>query len=89
MKESSHQKNTVRLNFEFPSSEYPHLKMVLASKRLSLRDFATNVLVKAIEEAEDEILAQKANERLDSMQPEDIISWDEATRLAGWDNDKV
>ncbi len=89
MRESSHQKDTVRLNFEFPSSEYPHLKMILASKRLSLRDFATRVLVKAIEEAEDEILAQKANERLDNMKPEDMISWDEAMRQAGWDNDKV
>lgn len=78
-------KDTVRINFEFPINEYPYLKMVCAKKGLSLRDFATNTLIKAIEEAEDEILTQKANERLESMNPEDIISWEEAKRLAGWD----
>lgn len=88
MKQPRHQKDTVRLNFEFPLSEYPYLKMVCAKKGLSLRDFATNILIKAIEETEDEMLAQKANERLDSMQPEDLLSWDEAKRLAGW-NDEV
>ena len=89
MKQPKQHKDTVRLNFEFPISEYPYLKMVCAKKGLSLRDFATNILVKAIEEAEDEMLSQKANERVESMTPENLISWEEATRLAGWDNDKV
>lgn len=82
-------KDTVRLNFEFPLSEYPYLKMVCARKGVSLRDFATHLLVKAIEEAEDEMLAQKANERIENMKLEDSISFDEAARLAGWDNEKV
>lgn len=41
-------------------------------------------LLKAIEEAEDELLAQKANERIDNMEVKDLISFEEATRLAGW-----
>ena len=85
MKESSHHKDTIRLNFEFPLSEYPYLKMVCAKKGLSLREFATQLLVKAIEEAEDEMLAQKANKRLEIMKPEDLIPFDEASKLAGWD----
>lgn len=32
MKESQHHKNTVRLNFEFPRSQYPYLKMVCAKR---------------------------------------------------------
>lgn len=35
---------------------------------------------------EDEILAKKANERLEKMKPEDAIDWDEACNLAGWDD---
>ena len=29
-------KNNVRLNFEFPRSEYPYLKMICAEKGVSL-----------------------------------------------------
>ena len=89
MKQPQNHKDTIRLNFEFPLSEYPYLKMVCAKKGLSLRNFATNILLKAIEEAENEMLAQKANERLESLKPEDLIPFEEAARLAGWDNDKV
>ncbi len=89
MKQSKQPKDTIRLNFEFPLSEYPYLKMVCAKKSLSLRDFATHVLLRAIEEVEDEMLAQKANDRLESMQPEDLISWDEAKKIAGWNDEKV
>lgn len=78
-------KNTVRLNFEFPRSEYPYLKMVCAKRGLSLKDFATEILLRAIEEAEDEMLSQKANERLTNMKDEDLITWDETKRKVGWD----
>jgi hypothetical protein len=88
MKETTH-KNTVRLNFEFPREEYPYLKLLCAKRGLSLRDFGTELFIKAIEEAEDELLAQKANKRLEQREEKDLIDWDEATRLAGWDNDKV
>lgn len=89
MRDSPHQKDSVRLNFEFPMAEYPHLKMVLASKRVSLRDFTTALLLKAIEEAEDDILAAKAKERLEKQKSEDLVTWDEATQLAGWENEAV
>lgn len=82
-------KNTIRVNFEFPKSAYPYLKMICSKMGVSLKDFATEVLIKAIEEAEDKILAQIANERLENTTDDDLISWDEATRLAGWDNDKI
>lgn len=77
-------KNTVRLNFEFPKKYYPYLKMLCAQKGVSLREFATEMLIKAIEEYEDEMLAQKANERLAEIQEEDLISWEEAQQLAKW-----
>lgn len=77
-------KNTVRLNFEFPREYYPYLKMVLAGKGLSLRDFASKTLIEAIEKEEDELLAKKANDRLSSIREEDLIEWDEAIDLAGW-----
>jgi hypothetical protein len=82
-------KDTVRLNFDFPRKYYPYLKMILAGKGLSLKEFASKILIEAIEKAEDELLVQKANERLAEMKNEDLIPWDEATHLAGWDDDKV
>jgi len=82
-------KETVRLNFEFPREEYPYLKMLCAQKGISFKEFATELLIRAIEEYEDEQLAKKANERLEETKGSDTISWDEARRLAGWENDKT
>ena len=82
-------KDTIRINFEFPRSYYPYLKMIIALKGLSLRDFASEVLIEAMEKAEDEMLAAKAIDRLAHLKEEDLIPWDEATRLAGWDDAKV
>lgn len=36
---------------------------------------------------EDEVLTKKANERLDQMKDEDLITWEEAKRLAGWEGE--
>ena len=82
-------KETVRLNFEFPRKYYPYLKMVIARKGKSLKDFASEILIEAIEKDEDEKLAARANDRLINMKTEDLIPWDEATHLAGWDDAQV
>jgi predicted DNA-binding protein len=82
------ERETVRINFEFPKEEYPYLKMLCAKRGLSLKKFATQLLIRAIEEYEDEQLAKKANERLKAMSEDDTISWDEARRLAGWEDDE-
>jgi hypothetical protein len=77
-------KNTVRLNFEFPKREYPYLKMLCAEKGISFREFATELLLKAIEEYEDHRLGKKARKRLKEMNPKDQIPFDQACDLAGW-----
>jgi predicted DNA-binding protein len=82
-------KDTVRVNFEFPKTAYPYLKMICSKTGVSLKDFATEALIKAIEDAEDKILAQIAIERLENTKDEDLISWDDATQLAGWDNENI
>ena len=81
-------KNTVRLNFEFPREHYPYLKMVCAQKGVSLKDFASELLIREIEEYEDRLLAKKAQERLDEMDESENIDFDDASRLAGWDDEK-
>ncbi len=80
-------KQTVRINFEFPKEVYPYLKLVCADKQTSIREFATELLVQAIEEYEDEMLAKKADSRLESMTEEDYIDFNEACKLAGWDDE--
>lgn len=81
--------DTVRLNFEFPKEEYPYLKMVSAKRGMSLENFARTVLLKAIEEFEDEMLDERANKRLESIGEEDLISWEEVKRLLDWDDEKA
>ena len=80
-------KETVRINFEFPREEYPYLKLACAKLGVSLREFATKQLLEAVEEHEDLMLAQTASERLDALNEDDLIDWDDARRLAGWDDD--
>jgi hypothetical protein len=79
-------KNTVRLNFEFPKEHYPYLKLVCAQKGQSLKDFASELLIREIEKYEDRLLTKKANRRLSEMDESENIDFDEATRLAGWDD---
>lgn len=76
---------TVRLNFEFPKEEYPYLKMLCAQKGISFKELATQLLLQAIEEYEDEMMAKKAEEIISNSSEDDWISWDEAYKLAGWD----
>ena len=80
-------KESVRINFEFPKDQYPYLKLVCAKMGISMRQFATSQLLKAIEEFEDAELARRASLRLEEAKNEELIEWDEACRLAGWDND--
>lgn len=79
--------NTIRLNFEFPKDEYPYLKMLLAQKGISLKEFATDLLLKAIEEYEDQMLSKKAKARLKELEGEENISFEDACKLAGWNDD--
>ncbi len=81
-------KNTVRLNFEFPRKHYPYLKMVCAKKGVSLKDFASNLLIKEIEEYEDLLLAEKVQERLDEMDDSENINFNDACKSAGWEDVK-
>lgn len=81
-------KNSVRLNFEFPREHYPYLKMVCAQKGLSLREFASDLLIQAIEEYEDRILTKKAHARLSKINKNKNIDFEKAVQLAGWNDDE-
>lgn len=72
-------KKTVRINFEFPREAYPYLKMLCAAKGISLKDFATQLLLQAIEEHEEGPIIKKGSGKK-------AISWDEARALAGLDD---
>ena len=80
-------RDTVRLNFEFPRKAYPYLKKVCAEKGISMKEFATDLILKAIEEYEDRRLSRKARKRLKEMDSKDNISFAKACALAGWDNE--
>lgn len=47
-------KDTIRINFEFPKKDHPYLKLLCAKKGISIRELATELLLQAIEQAEDD-----------------------------------
>ena len=78
--------NMVRLNFDFPREHYPYLKMLCAQEGVSMREFATKLLIKKIEEYEDHLLAKKAHQRLKNMDENENIPFEDACELAGWED---
>ena len=74
-------KDDIRLNFDFPRSDYPALKMLLAMKGITLKEFATELFMKAIKEAEGEMVQQITEERLAALPEGELIPWNEAFRL--------
>lgn len=81
-------KNTVRINFEFSREHYPYLKMLCAQRGVSLKDLASELLIREIEEYEDRQLTKKAKKRLSETKESDLIEFDDAAKLAGWKDDE-
>jgi len=77
-------KETVRVNFEFPQEHYPYFKLLCAKRKQTMREFMTEMVLKEIEKSEDVAFAKLCENRSLSRQEDDLIDWDEATRLAGW-----
>jgi hypothetical protein len=68
---------TVRINFEFPKKEYPYLKMLCAKKEISLKDFATDLILNAIEDFEDEAFYKRAKK---NHKAKETLSFDEVRK---------
>lgn len=49
-----------------------------------MREFMTEMVLNEIEKSEDVAFAKLCDDRSLSRQDDDLIDWDEATRLAGW-----
>ncbi len=83
-------KNNIRINFEFPRSEYPYLKMICAEKGVSLKEFATDLILQAIEDYEDQILSERSDKKLKERDPQEDIPSDEFWKiLSKEDEDKI
>lgn len=76
--------NTHRLNIDLPSEEYAYLKRICALKGVSIKDFVTALILKAIEDEEDTLLAKKATHWLKNLDPAELIPAEEAFKIAGW-----
>ena len=81
--------STHRLNIDFPGEEYIYLKMLCAHKGISVKDFVVPLIISAIEDEEDAMLAQKALVRMKNMDFKDLIPIEEAFELAGWNDKKL
>lgn len=74
-----------RLNIDLPSEDYSYLKLICAGKGVSVKDFVVPLILKAIEDEEDTLLARKAKRRLKNLNPDDLIPIKDAFKDAGWD----
>lgn len=77
--------HTNRLNIDFPSDDYTYLKMICAEKGVTIKDFVVPLILHAIEKEEEALLARKARHRLKNVNPEQLISIEDAFKEAGWD----
>lgn len=57
-----------------------------AEKGISFKKLATELLVKTIEDYEDKKLARKARKRLKQMDSKENISFEKASKEAGWES---
>jgi hypothetical protein len=80
--------DTIRLNFEFPREDYPYLKKLCAQSGMTLKEFVTNLLLKATKEYEDRMLSKQAGKRLKELNKKDNISFDRACDEAGWEDEE-
>lgn len=78
-------KETVRINFDFPQEEYPYFKAICARNRVSIREMLTQYMLKVIEEYEDDQLYKICEEQNKNRKDENVIDWEEAKKLAGWE----
>jgi len=76
--------DTHHLNVDFPFDDYLYLKKICARKGLPIRDFIIPLVLRAMDEEEDTILAKKARRRLKNLNPADLIPIDEAFKIAEW-----
>lgn len=76
--------STHRLNVEFPSNAYSYLKLICAAKGISIKDFVTPLILKAIEDEEDAFLIKKAEQRLKNIDSADLMPIEDAFKEAGW-----
>lgn len=78
-------KETIRLNFEYSRENYPYLKFLCSKRRTTLKKMLTDFLDKEIEKSEELELAKTAEERIRTRKDDDLIDWNEAKKLAGWE----
>jgi hypothetical protein len=74
-----------KLSIEFPAEEYIYLKMACAKKEVSLKDFVTQAVIKAVEDYEDELDSLALQEALTEENIKNAIPWEEAKKQLGWD----
>lgn len=77
-------KKTIKLKFKFPQAAYVSLKLFCVEKGISIKDFTTDLLLRAVDRAEDHRLAKKARKRIREQDDKDIVSFEEACKEAGW-----
>lgn len=71
-----------KVTFDFPADEYVYLKMACAKQGVSMKDFLTKAMIKAIEEYEDELDAIALRKSREDNEPS--IPWEEAKKQMGW-----
>lgn len=70
---------TKRLTIDFPAEEHMYLKLASTKLGMSMKEFIVKHTIKAIEDLEDDLLAEKARKISAQIESGEIetVSWDE------------
>ncbi len=74
-----------KVTFEFPASEYVHLKLACIKQGLSIKEFITKAVLRDIQEYEDELDLKTFQEAYTKENIENAVSLEELDKIMGWD----
>ncbi len=74
-----------KITFNFPEEEYIYLKMTCAKKKVKMKDFLTQAIIRCIEDCEDEWDRESLKEAKGEIKEKGTIPWEEMEKDLGWD----
>ena len=78
-------KDTVRLSVEFPLEEHAYLKMLCAKMHVSMKEFVTESIIKAVEDYEDKLDKKAIEQARQDVKEHGTVGWSEKEKELGWD----
>ena len=77
-------KESIRLSLEFPIDEHAYLKMMCAKLHVSIKDFVTQAIVRAVEDWEDKFDKESIEQARKEVVEHGTVEWKTMEKELGW-----